>query len=187
MTLHPVILAVASDAPHRTPERIQAQREAARKALRESARLSGAPEAGWQQDASRVPLANQGFHWSISHKREWVAAVVSREPVGIDVEHVIPKKEALYAELATAEEWRLLGERDWPAFFRVWTAKEAVLKANGVGIAQLLNCHVVKLMSAYNMTVHYKEDDWTVEQFFRDDHVFAVATNGHTIDWQVFS
>ena len=92
MTLHAVLVPVPLDARARTPEQVQAQRDAARRALAHCAELCHAPIGGWQKDADNVPVPNEGFYWSVSHKREWAAAVIADRPVGIDIEKIAPRR-----------------------------------------------------------------------------------------------
>ena len=75
--LHPVLVPVPQFAAQRTREQVAVQRAASRAALARCAKIVGAPIDGWQQNPDRVPLPNEGFHWSVTHKREWTAAVIS--------------------------------------------------------------------------------------------------------------
>jgi 4'-phosphopantetheinyl transferase len=84
--------------------------------------------------------------FNLSHTRGLVAAAVSRRgDIGIDVEQIDPKK----ADRAVAEEYfapaelRILkqapAEDRTACFFRLWTLKEAYIKAIGSGLATPLN------------------------------------------------
>jgi|GEM_PF-2402404 len=127
----------------RTPEQVALQREAAASALAHCAKLVGAPATGWEKNADGAPIPNQGFYWSISHKPQWAAAVIADSPVGIDIEHIAPRRDKLiFDELADEEEWSLMPDRSWESFFMLWTAKEAVLKANGEGIGRFADCRL---------------------------------------------
>jgi len=86
------------------------------------------------------------FHFNLSHSGELALLAVTRlAPVGIDVEHVRPMRDAA----AIAERFFSPGESaglnavpeaDRPAaFFNLWTRKEAWLKATGEGISNSLN------------------------------------------------
>ena len=85
MTLHPVIIPIPIESAPRSPVQVEVQREYARLALRHAAKLAGAPLEGWQKNEREVPQPNEGFHWSVSHKREYAAAVVADVPIGIDI------------------------------------------------------------------------------------------------------
>jgi 4'-phosphopantetheinyl transferase len=89
-----------------------------------------------------VPAAHDAPRFSISHTRDLVALAFADEAqVGIDLEYMKPSVDML--ELAE----RILSEDDFEtfqalppsdrlaAFYRVWTRKEAYLKARGEGIA----------------------------------------------------
>ena len=129
MMLTPVIVAVEQDAPPRSPPAVQRQRSGARLALAHCVTRCGAPVRGWEQDVAGLPLPNGGHYWSISHKRNWAAAVIAHGPVGIDIEHIRPRDRELHEAAAQHMEWAVMGDRSWHSFFRLWTAKEATLKS----------------------------------------------------------
>lgn len=132
-----------------------------------------------------MPQPNDGWHWSIAHTREWAAAVVSREPAGIDLEKIRPRREGVFESVASANEWQGVGERSWDSFFRMWTAKEAVLKANGKGIGWLLECVFLEITSSVHCTLRFRNRDWHVEHFLFSDHVAAVTCNDVMVQWQM--
>lgn len=173
--LHPVLIAIPDDSHLCPAKRRRRQREYARIALKESAKLSDAPLDGYRQDESDVPLPNDGFYWSISHKRRLAAGVVSREPVGIDVEEVIPRRDGLFDLVGVDEEWALLGGRTWDNFFRLFTAKEATLKTEGLGIAYLLQARLIHA-AADSLSLRFMDRDARVLQHRIGDHIAAIRT-----------
>ncbi len=184
MILHAVLMPVLAEAPERTSKRVTMQREASREALRECARRSGVPIDGWVKGPDNVPRAQGIHHWSVTHKRLWSAAVIADRPVGIDIEHVLPRRnESVFDAVASAAEWSIVGERSWPAFFRLWTAKEATLKANGQGIGQLSECRLASIPDAMHMTLLYRNEEWLIEHFHHADHVAAVTCVGDGVSW----
>lgn len=185
MNLRPVILAVPQDAGPRSPAQVEQQRACARLALRHCASLCGAPLDGWRQDTADVPLPNEGYFWSVSHKRHWVAAVVADAPVGIDIEHIAPRPRKLHDALADDAEWELMGDRSWLSFFRLWTAKEAVLKAAGTGIAGLAACRLVGVDRERRLTLDYEGRRSRIEHFYHTDHVTAVTCDQARAEWCV--
>lgn len=187
MTLQPVLIPIPDDSPLCPPKRRQRQREYARMALRESAKLSGAPLEGYRQDDHDVPLPNAGFHWSISHKRRWAAAVVSDRPVGIDIECITPRREGLFDFVGAEDEWRRLGGRTWENFYRLFTAKEATLKANGRGIGYLPECHLVDALSDGRTTLEHAGRRWPIEYSACPGHLAAVCSNDRPVHWRVLA
>jgi 4'-phosphopantetheinyl transferase len=86
----------------------------------------------------------EGVHFNVTHSGEVVLLALSDErAVGVDVERrrVVARVQALIdrwltrGERAELESLRELGLDDSEAFLRVWSLKEARLKALGVGIA----------------------------------------------------
>lgn len=141
--LHVVLIAIPGNAARPARESIRRQREAAARALDESARLSQLPRQGWLRDAAGVPVFEHGVCWSLSHKPPAAAGAVSRNAVGLDIEVMQPRREGLWDYVASPDERQRADAQDWPMFFRFWTAKEAVLKANRVGLSRLDDCRVV--------------------------------------------
>jgi len=186
MTLTPILLPIACDASCTPSERVRQQRHHARRALRECAARCGAPLDGWEQNADGKPLPQAGWHWSISHKRTLAAAVIADHPVGIDVEHIEPRNESLWTEAASDAEWSLLGGRDWPRFFRIWTAKEAVLKAHGVGLARLDDCRIVQIPDTNRSVVAFQGQPFRVEHFHVGQHIAAVTCRSNPVHWLVW-
>lgn len=75
--------------------------------------------------------------FNVSHSGNYViAAIAPKSRVGIDIEQMVPVDLADFTAEFTAEELRSFAASDAPlaAFFRLWTLKEAVLKADGRGL-----------------------------------------------------
>ena len=166
-------------------ERAKLQRETARIALRHSAVRCGAAVVEWPQREDGVPMPTGGWHWSVSHTRRWAAAVVAPCPIGIDVEWIRPRKEMLWDGVADADEWRRFGERSWDAFFRLWTAKEATLKAHGKGIGYLSDAKLIAVPDVASMVIDLRGDSHRVLQLRIDDHIAAVSPVAGPVEWLV--
>lgn len=80
----------------------------------------------------------EGVSFNLSHAGIYVAAAIGREPVGIDVEGGRAPSERIAARCHPQElSWYESGNRD--KFYRLWTAKESVMKRDGRGIAMGLD------------------------------------------------
>jgi 4'-phosphopantetheinyl transferase len=84
------------------------------------------------------------LHFSLSHSRcVAVLAVAHGHPVGVDVEEVKPiEREVADGHFSASELSQLSGlpgDAWLSSFYRCWTRKEAILKAEGVGLSRALD------------------------------------------------
>ena len=91
------------------------------------------------------------LHFNLSHTRSIaVLAVAQGQPVGVDIEDVRPiEPEAAAAHFSAAELsdlGTLHGDAWLAGFYRCWTRKEAILKAEGVGLHRALHSFDVGLL-----------------------------------------
>lgn len=187
-TIHPVILAVPEmDRQRKGREKVTFLSRYARLALERSCAKSGLRLASFPKDDQGVPLPVDGVYWSLSHKSAIVGGVAATLPVGLDLETVRSVRQALLARIADDAEWRLAGNREAPSFFRFWTAKEAVLKAVGKGMAGLSRCRIVEIKTPTRMMLTYDNLLWPVEHRWFGDHVAAIAVQQGTVVWSDIS
>lgn len=96
---------------------------------------------GVSRAANGRPCADPPADVSMSHSGNWVAVALSETGrIGIDVETERPVAPSLAKRCLSTDELSWLEEVEPGAprthrFFRMWTAKEAYLKAIGVGLA----------------------------------------------------
>lgn len=186
MILKPSLILIREASDLGGPQKVARQRAAARRALSVCAEHCGVQDGPWEQDANRVPLPANGYYWSISHKPLMAGAVIADRPVGIDVEHVKPRgRDDLWDRLANAGEWNVAAERSWEMFFRLWTAKEATLKANSRGIGGFEECRIMAVPDDTHVVCEYGGEPWRIEQFYHADHIAAVTTEESDVLWQV--
>lgn len=183
--LRAVILSVPENArslPSR--ERVAFLSRHARQALLISAAESHLKIGAALKDRDGRPQPVNGVYWSLTHKPAYVGGIVARTLVGIDIESVVQRKtESLFDKVADSDEWALIGPRSWEGFHRYWTAKEAVLKADGTGLEGLSRCRVVAIPDANSLIVQIKRRRMTVEQFYFDGHIASVAKTAGTVRW----
>jgi 4'-phosphopantetheinyl transferase len=136
-----------------------------------------------------APLNLDGWHVNLSHSGEWVVWAFADSPVGVDVEQ--PQPGFAYADLIETcfgpAEQRAIGEAGpvgsiahQTLFYTLWTRKEAILKATGIGLTNALTA-----LSVLDGPQHVpteaigSDDDWHVYSFTLPTNVpAAVAYRG---------
>ncbi|HVV05270.1 MAG TPA: 4'-phosphopantetheinyl transferase superfamily protein [Puia sp.] len=99
-------------------------------------------------DTRQPFLANEKYHFSISHCGKYAAAIVSgNSRVGVDIEQITPRIETIAGKFLTDEEahyfneeyaqfleqWGLRGRVHQEFLTLIWSAKEAIFKWYGRG------------------------------------------------------
>ena len=80
------------------------------------------------------PYLPEGPFFNLSHSGDKVVLLVADRPSGVDIEQIAPWSAAVARKVFTPDEQRWLREQEEDsAFFRLWTAKEAIMKALGLG------------------------------------------------------
>jgi len=96
------------------------------------------PEPADPEPGRPVRLDGRSVHWSRSHCDRWAAAAVMPDRlgrVGIDIESVETRAPSFWREITNSAERKRFGDRPDPeTVVRIWTVKEAVLKALGTGL-----------------------------------------------------
>lgn len=134
------------------------------------------------------------FNMSHAHGRALIAVSMGQE-VGVDLERIRPDVEvAKLSEryFAPSEHTRIIEadqEQRAARFFRYWVSKEAVLKAQGVGLQGLSQCEVLLGADGVGAEIQVPEGsrlqhDWTVRLLScGEGWEAAVAAQGK--DWVV--
>jgi 4'-phosphopantetheinyl transferase len=100
-------------------------------------------------DPTCAPLASE-LRFNISHSGERALIALSRVEVGADVEHLKPRRTDDIARrfFVPGEQQRLFvfaGPEREAAFFRLWTCKEAFLKATGEGLSRSTRSYEIEV------------------------------------------
>lgn len=89
----------------------------------------------------------EGWHFNLSHSGEWTVLALSDKEVGVDIQQAKPVDMRLATRFFTESEQAEIGnagENAQELFYRIWTIKEAYLKALGVGLNRPLNSFTVR-------------------------------------------
>ena len=104
-------------------------------ALREKYGITEVPEFVYNE-FGKPSLPNLPIHFSLSHCKDAVACAVSDHNIGIDVEGIVPYNPDVARRVCTAAELEMLEQSDDKdaEFIKLWTAKEAISKYEGMGL-----------------------------------------------------
>ena len=184
MTLFPVVLPTTENVEGLSgTQKVALLSRCARQALKLSADKAGVILGELAKDKDDVPLPSGGYYWSVSHKPKYVAAVISNSRIGIDIEEVKPRSGSIFNYVASEEEWKLCGGKSWEALYRCWTAKEAVVKAAGTGLAGLKSCQVRSVPDKTHIFLYYQDCSHEVEQLHYNGHIVSVLKDNNEVDW----
>ena len=132
------------------------------------------------------------FNMSHAHGRALIAVSKGQE-VGVDLERirsdveVAKLSERYFAPSEHATIMQLAQELRAARFFRYWVAKEAVLKAQGIGLRALSQCEILMAADGVDAEVHVPvgsplQDNWRVRLLScGEGWEAAVAAQG--VDW----
>jgi 4'-phosphopantetheinyl transferase len=132
-------------------------------------------------------IIDPGLYFNLSHSEDLLVLAVSQGfELGIDVERIKAEIDhtAISGHFFAPEEmdWlrSLAPENQVEAFYRIWTCKEAVLKADGSGLRQRLDAVKIEFPSVNNTTGGWQavsiagSKKWTV-QIFKAEPEYAAA------------
>jgi 4'-phosphopantetheinyl transferase len=186
-TIFPVIMPVSeADQCLKGRDKAKTLSRLARLALMQSCEKSGFHLDTFPKNEKGMPLPVNGVHWSLTHKSDMVGGVAALLPVGMDLETIRPVSDALLAKVADEKEWRLVDGDRQVNFFRFWTAKEAVLKAVGKGMAGLSRCRVAAVPDKTRMTLTFDGHRWPVSHFRFGGHLAALTAPHFLVSWTLF-
>lgn len=165
-------------------ERTAALSRLARECVKISALKSKLDIEKFETDESGAPLPSNGIFWSLSHKPDYVAGVVSRQRVGIDIEQVKSVSDSMFRRIVDEKEFsHFINQDKMLIFFRAFTAKEAVLKKTGVGIKGLSKTKIDGMWDDHNLIVQYLDKKYEVENFYFDGYLASVTKDNLNIEW----
>ena len=114
------------------------------------------------------PFIPDEWDFNISHSGNLVACAFTRlGHIGIDVERHRPIEPQRFKRYFSEEELAWMGN-DARRFIELWTQKEAVIKASGIGLKGLS-----KVITHHNMTAHDEQNEWFLHRLELDKNYSA--------------
>jgi 4'-phosphopantetheinyl transferase len=127
-----------------------------------------------------APLPVNGTHWSVSHTQGAAGAAVAPCAVGFDLERARELRSDLARRFLSPAEPEIEP-------LVAWTAKEAVLKKLGLGMAGLSRCTIVARESAERLRLDFDGQRHDVHLAQRGDLHAALSHDGGPdarIEWE---
>ena len=115
------------------------------------------------------PYIEGGPYFSISHCKTAIAVAIDDRPIGIDIEAIRHANEDLIERvMSEKEKSQIINQKSSIesacAFTRLWTQKEAIVKAEGTGITSFEQLQEIR-----------NNEDWNVESFENKEYIYSVA------------
>jgi phosphopantetheinyl transferase len=136
-------------------------------------------------DTRKPFLADEAFHFSISHCGDYAAAIVStHNRVGVDIEIPHPKIERIQHKFITAQENELLttiNANGHNLLTMAWSIKEAIFKWEGIGEVDFKRHMQI-------MAINESEHGFIAHCIFCKDmpihlHVHNMMIGGNNLSW----
>lgn len=153
--------------------------------LKESFERNGIPEAidMIKQSPTGRPNIRQDFDFNISHSAQYAVCAFSKKySIGIDIEKIKPISLEFLQSFFNQDEWAELhqNENTQEQFYRLWTKKEAVVKADGRGLNIPLKEIIIRNNQGFVERVK-----WFLQEIPLDEnYMMHVATNEPISEYQ---
>jgi len=114
------------------------------------------------------PFIEGAPYFSISHCKDGIAVAINDTPIGIDIESIRHADESLIERTMSENEIRLIANSQQltadRAFTRLWTQKEAIVKAQETGI-----------VSFEQLQKTLDNGHWTLDTFESEKYIYSIA------------
>ena len=115
----------------------------------------------WKYNEHGKPYLEGGPYFSISHCKAGIAVAIDDQPIGIDIETIRHANEDLVERTMNEQERVGMDDR---TFTRLWTQKEAIVKAEGTGIYSFEQLQTI-----------LDNGQWTLDTFEKDNYIYSIA------------
>jgi len=143
-------------------------------------------------DQKPFAIGNEQWCFNVSHASDWILIAISTRAVGVDIEFInsgFPFQQIVNEHFNSVEGDYIRALATDLAFYRLWTRKEAFLKATGQGIGDHLK-HIPCLNGIHQLDANLRssERDWKVFSFMlNQDYVCAVASEFEAMSFMEYA
>ena len=127
------------------------------------------------------PYLNKDLDFNISHSGEYVICAIGKNvKLGVDIEEIKEIDFNNFKQVMTEQQWEDIYQSSNPtkAFFKYWTIKESMIKADSRGLSiPLLDIHVKDNLAYYN------NQNWYLKEIVIDENYCScITTNKQEVD-----
>ena len=120
-------------------------------------------------------LKNENLFFNLSHSGNYVVLAVSDNEIGIDIEKIASYNWNVVEKCCTVNEKEWLKQQsNEQAFYHLWTGKEAVMKATGLGFS--IKPESFDLLPIENGAHEIHDLIWYLTWFELDRHQICIAS-----------
>ncbi len=112
-----------------------------------------------------------GVYFSISHSKDIIAVAFSKNPIGIDVEHVKNISQLVKDRVCVGCEKKFVKKNGVEGFMVVWTLKEALIKSNGMRLSDISK---IRLCFGENITAK-GFDNAELKYMIKDGYILSTC------------
>lgn len=120
-------------------------------------------------------LQEENIYFNLSHSGELVLLATDTQKLGIDIEKIKEAPLGVSKKCFTDDElsW-LYNKRANEAFYKIWTAKESVMKAFGKGFH--MSPRSFSVMPIENGWHEINDSKWFIQWLILEDYIISVST-----------
>ena len=120
------------------------------------------------------PYLSGGPYFNLSHSGNKVVLLVGNQELGVDIEQIVPYSQPVAQRVFTdSEQTWLKSQQSNEAFYRLWTGKESIMKAMGLGFQLPPESFEIIPQQAVPNTVHGHE--WFLHWQMLEGHMLCCA------------
>ena len=138
--------------------------------LQEGLEVMGYGLRDWKYNEHGKPYWENGPYFSISHCKQGIAVAIDDQPIGIDIEAIRHADEDLITRAMNAQERVGMDDRK---FTRLWTQKEAIVKAQGVGIVSFEQLQGIR--SQESGFLSWRNDYFRIQTVEKEKYIYSIA------------
>jgi 4'-phosphopantetheinyl transferase len=105
-----------------------------------------------RDDYGKPYVLGESIHFNASHSGDWVVCTIDHQPVGIDIEQMLPIDLTIARRFFSPKEYMDLMNRSIDErlafFYLLWTLKESYVKAVGKGLSISLKQFTIHVMES---------------------------------------